>query len=199
MANRIAGWWSTLLPLVLLSGLTGAVAVGFAAPPGLPKIGTAAPFSLTAQDGSRVSLDDLRGKVALVTFIYTSCTDTCPLVTAKLALVQEQLSSDFGARVRFVSVTVDPEHDTPDVLDAYASKYGADLNGWAFLTGGREEIVETANAYGVFARRTPRGDVDHSFLTSLVDRRGVLRVQYAGYRFDPDELLADLRALVREW
>jgi protein SCO1/2 len=53
-------------------------------------------------------------------------------------------------------------------------------------------------AYGIFVRRHPSGDVDHSFLTSLVDRSGTLRVQYIGTRFDPDELLADLRALVRE-
>jgi protein SCO1 len=173
--------------------------MGFAAPSSLPKIGTAAPFSLTAQDGNRVSLTDLSGKVALITFIYTSCTDTCPLVTAKLAQVQEKLGPDFGGRVRFVSVTVDPERDTPDVLGDYARRFRADLNGWAFLTGTSAEIAEMSSSYGVVTRRTPRGDVDHSFLTSLVDRRGMLRIQYAGYRFDPDELLADLRTLVREW
>jgi protein SCO1/2 len=55
-----------------------------------------------------------------------------------------------------------------------------------------------AGAYGVFVRRTPRGDVDHSFLTSLVDRTGALRVQYLGTRFDPEELLTDVRALIEE-
>src|SRR5919205_988683 len=116
--------------------------MGFAAPSGLPRIGPAAPFSLTAQDGTRLSLNDLRGTVALVTFIYTSCTDTCPLVTAKLAQVQDKLGPDFGARVRFVSVTVDPERDTPDVLSDYARRFRADPNGWAFLTGTPGEIAE---------------------------------------------------------
>jgi protein SCO1/2 len=199
MISRLGAWWGTLLPLMLVSGLTVAVALSCAAPSKLPKIGQAAPFALTAQDESRLSLSDLGGTVALVTFIYTSCTDTCPLVTAKLAQVQQGLGADFGPKVRFVSITVDPEHDTPAVLDAYARRFGADPRGWVFLTGAPADIAETSSAYGVFARRTPRGDVDHTFLTSLIDRRGALRVQYVGYRFDPDELLADLRSLVREW
>jgi len=67
-----------------------------------------------------------------------------------------------------------------------------------FLTGTPAEIQDVARRYGVFARKTPRGDVDHTFLTSLVDRDGTLRVQYMGVRFDPDEMLRDLRSLLRE-
>jgi protein SCO1/2 len=70
--------------------------------------------------------------------------------------------------------------------------------GWAFLTGTPPEIKDVVQRYGVFARRTDRGDVDHTFLTSLVDRTGTLRVQYMGVRFDPDEMLRDLRSLLRE-
>src|SRR5437773_805040 len=75
---------------------------------------------------------------------------------------------------------------------------GARGTGWAFLTGTPAEIKDVTQRYGVFARKTDRGDVDHTFLTSLVDRDGALRVQYMGVRFDPDEMLRDLRALVRE-
>src|SRR5918911_586075 len=106
-----------------------------AAPSKLPRIGAAPPFALPDQEGARLSLRDLGGKVALVTFIYTTCTDTCPVLTAKLAQVQAKLGSDFGPRVRFVSITVDPEHDTPAVLRAYAEQFKADLNSWSFLTG----------------------------------------------------------------
>jgi protein SCO1/2 len=100
--------------------------------------------------------------------------------------------------VFFVSITVDPEKDTAEVLRRYALGHGADLKGWAFLTGAAPAIQEVARRYGVFARRTARGDVEHTFLTSLVDRSGTLRVQYLGVRFDPDEMLRDLRALMRE-
>jgi protein SCO1/2 len=164
----------------------------------LSKIGPAPDFTLTTQDKTRLSLKDLRGKVVAVTFIYASCADTCPLLTAKLAGLQERLGADFGPKVFFASVTVDPERDTPEVLKQYAQGYGANPAGWVFLTGTPAEIRDVEKKYGIFARKNPRGDVDHTFLTSLIDRDGVLRVQYLGVRFDPGEFLADLRSLLRE-
>jgi protein SCO1 len=164
----------------------------------LAMIGPAPQFTLTSQDNKRVSLTCLQGKVVAVTFLYTSCLDTCPLLTAKLAGLQARLGLDFGRKVSFVAITVDPERDTPEVLRRYALAHGADLNGWAFLTDTPAQIRAVAGEYGVYVRKTPRGDVDHTFLTSLVDQRGILRVQYLGTRFDPDELLGDIRALLRE-
>jgi protein SCO1/2 len=164
----------------------------------LPSIGPAPEFTLTTQDNARLSLKDLRGKVVAVTFIYASCADTCPLLTAKLAALQGKLGADFGPKVFFASVTVDPERDTPEVLKQYAEGHGANPAGWAFLTGTPAEIRDVERRYGVWAKKSPRGDVDHTFLTSLIDRDGVLRVQYLGVRFDPAELLADLRSLLRE-
>jgi protein SCO1/2 len=164
----------------------------------LPKIGPAPEFNLTDQDGRRVALKELRGKVLAVTFIFASCTDTCPLLTAKMAAVQDRLGASFGPDVRFVSITVDPERDTPPVLKRYAETYHANPAGWSFLTGTPAEIREIAGRYGVIYKKTPSGDVDHTFLTSLIDRGGTLRVQYMGVRFDPDELLRDLQGLAKE-
>jgi protein SCO1/2 len=162
----------------------------------LPKIAPAPAFALTSQDGTPVTLADFRGKVVAVTFIYTSCTDTCPMLTALMAYVQDKLGRDFGAKVAFVSITVDPERDTPDVLKQYAETFGADLKGWAFLTGAPAAIRDVTRRYGVFASRTATGDVDHTFLTSIVDSRGFLRVQYLGVRFDPEEFRRDLLSLL---
>jgi protein SCO1 len=164
----------------------------------LPTIGTAPSFVLTAADGRRLALADLRGKVVAVTFIYARCADTCPLLTAKLVGLGRRLGKDLGPNVAFVAITVDPERDTPAVLHGYAHAHGALGAGWAFLTGTPAEIRDVAQRYGVVARTTERGDVDHTFLTSLVDRAGMMRVQYMGVRFDPDEMLRDLRALLRE-
>jgi protein SCO1/2 len=161
----------------------------------LSKIGPAPEFALTAQDGRRLALRDLRGKVVAVTFIFASCADTCPLLTATMAGLQKRLGAAFGPRVYFVSITVDPERDTPEVLKRYAAAHGADPAGWAFLTGTRSEIAEVTKRYGVFARKTASGDVDHTFLTSIVDTSGTLRVQYMGVRFKPDEMLRDLQSL----
>src|SRR3990170_2880504 len=185
-----------------LSGviLVGSLAwtVNLAAAESLPKIGPAPEFTLTSQDGKRLALKDLRGKALAITFIFASCADTCPLLTAKMAGIQDRLSADFGKKVYFVSITVDAERDTPEVLKQYAEGHKANPAGWAFLTGTPAEIREVAKRYGIYHKKTPRGDVDHTFLTSLVDQKGTLRVQYMGVKFDPDEMLHDLQSLVKE-
>jgi protein SCO1/2 len=146
----------------------------------LPRIGPAPKFTLTNQDGQPASLSALRGKVVAITFIYTTCVDNCPLLTAKMASLQGRLGGDFGPQVQFLSITVDPARDTPEVLKRYAVGHGAKVAGWAFLTGTPSEIQVVAKHYGVYYRKTSRGDVDHTFLTSLVDQDGILRVQYLG-------------------
>jgi protein SCO1/2 len=164
----------------------------------LSRIGPAPGFTLTTSEGGRLSLQDLRGKVVAVTFIYATCADACPLLTAKMAAMQKRLGPDFGPKVRFLSITVDPERDTPEVLAQYAKAHGAAPGGWAFLTGTAAEIKEVGRWYGIYARKTERGDIDHTFLTSIVDQSGTLRVQYLGIRFDPEEFLRDVRSLLRE-
>ena len=165
---------------------------------GSPKIEPAPEFTLTKQDGKRLALKELRGKVLAITFIFASCVDTCPLLTAKMAGIQNRLGADFGTKVYFVSITVDPERDTPEILKQYAEGHKANPAGWAFLTGTPAEIREVAKRYGIYYKKTPRGDVDHTFLTSLVDQNGTLRVQYMGVKFNPDEMLRDLQSLVKE-
>jgi protein SCO1/2 len=175
-----------------------AVALGAAGGESLPKIGTAPEFTLTKQDGKRLSLRELRSKVVAITFIFASCTDTCPLLTAKMAGIQGRLGPAFGPQVFFLSITVDPERDTPAVLKRYAEAHKANTAGWGFLTGSPAEIREVAQRYGIYYKKRPRGDMDHTFLTSLVDQSGILRVQYMGVRFNPDEMLRDFQALLRE-
>jgi protein SCO1 len=187
----------------ILAGCLGVVLAvpGFAHDPPaeeavLPVIGTAPDFVLTGEDGKPVALEDFRGRALAVSFIYTACPDYCPLLTAKLAGVQDALGDAFGTDVAFVSITVDPELDTPEVLTHYALSHGADLAGWHFLTGEPAAIEAVTRAYGVFAMQAKNDLVDHTFLTSLVDPEGVLRVQYIGYRFDPEAFMADLLSLV---
>jgi protein SCO1 len=164
----------------------------------LPTIGAAPDFTLTSQDGAPATLRELRGKVVAVTFIYTSCPDVCPMLSDKLARVQDELGPDFGTKVAFLSITVDPEHDTPEVLKEYAELLDADLGGWTFLTGTQAAVREVARLYGVAVAKGADGQVDHTLLTTLVDRRGIMRVQYLGYRFDPEEFRHDLLDLVNE-
>lgn len=164
----------------------------------LPIMGAAPDFTLTSQDRKPVSLHDFRGKAVAIAFIYTSCTDVCPMLTANMASVEEKLGSAFGPKIAFISITVDPERDTPEVLKEYADKFGADPKGWVFLTGEAEAVREVGLKYGVIARKTADGDVDHNLLTSLVDAGGNLRVQYLGTSFDLEEFRGDLASLMDE-
>jgi protein SCO1/2 len=162
----------------------------------LPMIGPAPEFALISQDCLPVALKDFRRKVVAVTFIFTSCPDECPLLTAKMAQVQDDLGGDFGTKIDFVSITVDPQLNTPAVLKAYAESYKANLAGWSFLTVAPEVIQDLVRRYGGFYANFPDGDIEHTFLTSLVDADGMLRVQYLGVKFDPDEFRRDLLSLV---
>ena len=164
----------------------------------LPVVGPAPDFDLTSQDGKRVTLADYRGKTIAVAFIFTTCQDICPMLTSNMAQVQKALGEDFGKTVAFVSITIDPETDTPPVLKEYAEAFDADLGGWAFLTGDPAVLQDITKGYGVFAEKAIGGSIDHTLLTSIVDPQGVIRVQYIGSRFDPEEFRADLMSLVDE-
>ena len=160
-----------LIDVALLGGGTPVGAHPAKADARLSRIGPAPDFALTLQDGTQIGLADLRSKVVVVTFIYTTCADTCPLLTAKLVGIQRQLGAD-GARARFVAITVDPEKDTPAALRRYAEGHGAKAPGWIFLTGTEGEIGEVARRYGIYVKKRPGGDVDHTFLTSVIDGEG---------------------------
>jgi protein SCO1/2 len=185
-----------LIALVLLSSPVFSLAHEVGGGERLPVIGPAPPFTLTSQDGKPVSLASLRGKVVAVTFIYTACPDICPMLTQKMVDVQDELGAEFGAKIAFVSISLDPEHDTPAVLKDYAQFWGAKLDAWSFLTGALEAVRDVTRRYGVFFAKKEDGSVDHTQLTSLVDAAGQMRVQYLGARFDPEEFRRDLMCLV---
>ncbi len=109
-----------------------------------PKLAHTLPaFNLTDQAGQMFGSDDLKGKVAIFNFIFTRCPATCPRQSMKLAGLQERLKQRPGWKnVCLVSISVDPEFDTPEVLSDYAERYNADLEHWKFLTGPREAIWE---------------------------------------------------------
>lgn len=163
---------------------------------GLPIIGEAPDFALRSHDGAEVALNQFRGKAVAVAFIFASCSATCPLLTAKMATVQDKLGTAFGTKIAFLSITIDPEHDTPDVLQRYANAFGANPAGWKFLTGSPAAITQIERQYGVFASSEPGRERDHTNLTSIIDPQGMLRVQYLGVRFDPGEFRHDLESLV---
>lgn len=109
---------------------------------GLQVFGTLPDFSLIERSGRAVTLGDLRGKIWIANFIYTHCTDTCPLQSARMAKLQDDFAGE--RNLRLVSITVDPTRDTPKVLVEYAARFGADPERWLFLTGEKQAIYALA-------------------------------------------------------
>ncbi len=138
-------------------------------------------FSLRDQDGRLVSLSALRGKLVLINFMLVECKEICPQTTRELKGLQESFGDRMGKQVFFLSVTVDPEHDRPEILRAYGEKNGLDFRSWRFLTGTKREIADVCKRYGVFVEpiRDPHahGDIVHTASTFVVDPQGVIRAK----------------------
>lgn len=154
-------------------------------------------FSLADQTGKNFRFQSLKGKIVVVSFIYTTCPDVCPLITANLRLVQERLSAGERGGISFLSITTDPEVDTPNVLKSYADRYRVDFSNWSFLTGEEKRLQRVWKIFGVKVERKARGLVNHTTLTALIDRKGMLRFAYAGAAPEPKAILEDLRRLLR--
>lgn len=153
-------------------------------------------FSLIDQDGKTFQFKNLRGKIVVVAFVYTTCPDVCPLITAALRQVQTHLSNQERKNSYLLTVTTDPEIDSPKVLTGYAKRYGAELSGWSFLTGDQATLKSVWKNFGVGVKRKARGLVDHTPLTAIVDRHGVLRFAYIGPSPDVKSVLGDMRFLM---
>lgn len=157
--------------------------------PPLPVIKEAPAFALTHHDGTTVTREDFHGAPWIADFIFTRCPAICPRMTSQMKRVAEALSSDF----RIASFSVDPEHDTPEVLRGYAEKHGAG-EGWYFLTG-ETEAIHTLCREGFLlaldASPSPEvaagdGPILHSNRFVLVDAENRIRGYYDP--FDEDEL-----------
>ena len=153
-------------------------------------------FVLTDQNSQPFHFKSVRGKVVVLAFAYTTCTDVCPLITAALKRVQTELENNERGTVYFLTVTTDPEIDGPKVLAAYAKRYGADLSTWSFLTGNEAVLQRIWKNFGVRVVRKARGLIDHTSLTSVIDGTGVMRVAYYGTSPDPKIVLQDVRSLL---
>ncbi len=165
-------------------GLLSALCVGTAEPADtwrLPVIKEVADFTLTDQAGRPFSLHAARGKVLLVSFIFTTCNGTCPATTHRLAGVQRELQQRGlwqNGKVQFLSITLDPARDTPEVLRRYMHLFDLDAAHWSFLTGPTDAVGKVHAAWGMWARPAPNGQLDHPSRVYLVDPRGRLREIY---------------------
>jgi protein SCO1 len=151
-------------------------------------------FELVYQAGAPVKSETLRGRVLVVSFVFTTCAEACPLITAQLARTQSRVRTEqLDGRVRFVSITLDPATDRPEVLRRYASAHGIDLANWQFLTGA-PDVGRVVRAFGLNA--VARERIVHGSLVALVDSQGRIAERRTDLELDPDRLLGSLRKLL---
>lgn len=162
---------------------------------------------LTNQKGKEFSFSDLEGKVVVVSYIYTNCPDICHTISARMNMFKNKLKEGNNLRdkVHFVSISIDPERDTPEALRQHAKMMNLDLTNWVFVTGDEYLINSTIQAAGMEAIKEPVENpedggpsylITHRNRISLVDQEGRIRKHYRGTTFDMEELLGDIKSLI---
>ena len=208
-----------LMLSLLLLALSGARASAPSQAQGsgtIDDFGAAPAFTLTDQRERPVSSDMFHGKIVIANFIYTSCTDICPLLSTQMQAFQERLRQEnlLGNPVQLLSFSVDPARDTPAILRTYAERHKADPDAWRFLTGPEEMVkplIVDGFHLGVQALPPPtaitgghthdgaNGDYEvmHSGRFVLIDQQGRIRAYYDGRDFDAEHALRDIQGLLR--
>lgn len=158
----------------------------------------APPFRLIDQLGEPFELETLRGSPVVLDFIFTRCAGPCPILTGLLADARRALSPEQRARVRFVSITLDPAYDTPERLRDYARTRRVDTEGWSFLTGPVSDVDAVVRAYGVGNIPATDGSeqLAHTLVTFLIDAQGHVKQRLLGLNHSPQELRERIAALL---
>jgi protein SCO1 len=204
---RLSPWWLVFSVALLAIPSAELLRRG---PRGLPVLAQLPDFTLTDQAGAPFGRQELLGKVWIADFVFTSCPDVCPLLTQKMRSLQDRLTTAEQARIGLLSISVDPERDTPRRLQSYAERFGADGRLWRFLTGPAatvERTVVEGFKIGVEKVPVPSGlsegevheaafDILHGEKFVLVDEQGRVRA-YHDVRVQGglEALLAEARAL----
>ena len=167
-------------------------------------IANAPEFSLIDVDGAKVSLSDFKDKVVILNFIFTSCTDSCPIHTAVMADIQEKINiTPMKDNVQIISITTDPEKDTGEVLKRYSEKFNIDPVNWKFLTipsGAAESTTrDLSSAYNVKFEPMKDGQQMHGAVTHIIDRNGRFAGKFHGLEFSPVNVVLYVNGLINNW
>jgi cytochrome oxidase Cu insertion factor (SCO1/SenC/PrrC family) len=168
-------------------------------PPAPPVLGTLPAFALTDQEGRAFGTRELRGQVWVADFIFTSCQGSCPLLSQKMAEVAKR-ARQLGPEFHLVSLTVDPERDTPARLAEYAGHYGANPRKWSFLTGAMGDIQgAVTDGFKIGMGREKNGDfweIFHGEHLVLVDRQLRIRGYFAATAEGLDRLMDAISSVI---
>lgn len=182
------------LPLILLASLFSSSDASR-----LAVIRTPPDFTLTTQDDKAFRLSSLRGKVVLVSFVFTTCNGSCPATTHRMDLAASALAkAGLGDKVHLLSIALDPARDTPAVLRDYMRLYDLDAKHWTFVTGSQKQIDKVLSDWGMWVRPAANGQLDHPSRVFLLDERGRIREIYDLQFFRPPWVREDVQLLLKE-
>lgn len=147
-------------------------------------------FELVDQDGLPLRLSDYEGQTLVLTFIYTRCPipTYCPLLSQRFEALQPRLKERFGTDVRLLSISIDPEHDTPAVLRDYARRYTSDTGTWTFATGTPEQVGRVAGLFGLYYE-PGEGEISHSLTTAVIGPDGEVEKVWRDNRWEPADVV----------
>lgn len=151
-------------------------------------------IKLTNQDGKIVTNDDFKGKVVLFNFIYTNCKESCPIMTHKFMDIEKEMQAEIKKGLRLVSITMDPERDTPEVLKNHAQSINANPEYWTFLTGDKAEVDKVLKDFRFFYQKNEDGTFGHSNAIVMLDRNGVWKYNFNILSVPIDILVERVRA-----
>ncbi len=196
-------WFNTLfygIAAVVVCVVIGGIVYMFrAGASSLPEGGQAPSFTAYNLSDKPVALNQLNGKVVVMTWFYTHCTDECPLTMYRFEELQNKLKQQgtFGKDVVLVAVTLDPKRDTTPVLQAYAAHYHADSRGSYFLRDNPTETAKILESYGIQEKQLPDTEaIEHTIKTEIIDQNGNIRKTYNTANLNPDQMLSDINSLL---
>ncbi len=158
------------------------------------KVGDALPdFELTDQQGRVIGPGSFQGKTLVLTFIFTRCAAPkyCPLMSSNFQQLEKKIhaAGDLAAHTRLLSISFDPEYDTPEVLAKYAEIHAQDGDFWRFASGTPDAVARLTRVFAVYTE-DEAGTINHGLSTALVDAQGVIRQIWRGNSWTPDEVMA---------
>lgn len=191
----------------------------------LPRVALGPGFGLSDTEGTKITNESMRGKIVLYSFTYTHCTEACPKLMSKMQQVRDRISEVELGDVKFelVTITIDPERDTPQQLATYAANYGATPESnktmipWHFVTGNNPELVKimVSSGFELYHEKTSAAGQDYQFkftpMAVLIDGWGIVRAEYRQYEdterlsysegttdIDPNIILRDIGLVAQE-
>lgn len=167
-----------IIPIVIIAVLFVGIGVGMGYfKKNLYTVMKVPDFQLTDQNNKKITNKDMLGKVYLVEFFFSRCPTICPIMNTNMRAIEDEINNpDFG----IISISIDPENDTPELLKEHAKRIGAKSPNWHFLTGNRDYIGKLADQFNIYVgdKEDESESLNHSGMIALVDKEGNIRCRY---------------------